>query len=146
MLKPGSYLGPKKQYLVVRDLGSGGHGVVLEGYDNVHKRRVAIKGPRADSQNPEVEARLKREYDLLEKIKHDNIVKVYEFIQKGGVPYIIMEYVECKKLREGPSTIEKENAGRKRKDALRIGRQIALALAKAHANGVIHRDLTYNNV
>jgi tetratricopeptide (TPR) repeat protein/TolB-like protein len=126
-------------YKLERLVGMGGMGQVYVARDLDLGRSVAIKialGSDADSQ-----ARLRREAQHASRLNHPNICTIHEVGDSGAVPYIVMEFVEGRRLSdvipaEGLSIL----------DLQRYGSQIADALAHAHRHGVLHRDLKAANV
>ena len=129
-------------YRILRKLGAGGMGDVFLAEDERLGRRVALKCPSDEwLKEPDARARLQREARAAAQLTHPNIATVYDVIDEGGRPYIVMEYVEGESLSAassaGPLAVEK---------AVAIGRQIADGLSAAHAAGVIHRDLKPANV
>jgi len=139
-------LGTFGKFSLLREVGSGGMGVVYEAHDRNLDRRVALKllllSPNADRSEAALdEERFAREAQLSAKLKHPNIVSVHEAGTLNGRRYIAMEFVEGKSLREwrhkGSVTV---------RQLVSILRDIALALQHAHENGIIHRDLKPENV
>jgi serine/threonine-protein kinase len=135
-------LGRIAAYEILDVLGRGGMGVVLDAFDTVLHRRVAIKvlSPQlATSQT--AHRRFLREARAAAGINHVNVVTVHAVDEQAGMPYLVMEYVAGRTLRErirlGPLDLA---------TMLRIGAQIAAGLAAAHEHGVIHRDIKPANV
>ena len=129
-------------YRILRELGAGGMGEVFLAEDERLGRRVALKSPSDDwLKQPDARVRLHREARAAAQLSHPNIATVYDVLDEGGRPYIVMEYIEGESLSKtastGPLPVEK---------ALAIGRQIADGLSVAHAAGIIHRDLKPANV
>jgi serine/threonine-protein kinase len=123
-------------------LGRGGMGIVLDAFDTALHRRVAIKvlSPQlATSQT--AHRRFLREARAAAGINHVNVVTIHAVDEQAGMPYLVMEYVAGRTLRErirhGPLDLA---------TMLRIGAQIAAGLAAAHQHGVIHRDIKPANV
>lgn len=135
----GSLVGP---YAVLERLGSGGMGDVYLARDTRLGRKVALKKPSAAWLSlPDARARLHREASAAGGLTHPNIAAIYDVLEVGSDPYIVMEYVEGESLaeavRRGPLPVAR---------SLDLGIQIADALAAAHAKGVVHRDLKPGNV
>ena len=133
-LQPGTRLG---NYEVLSELGSGGMGEVYKARDLKLGREVAIKVlPQEMASDSQRLRRFEQEARAASALNHPNIVTIYEFGEHEGTPYIAMEYVEGKTLREilssGPLPNDK---------LLRYARQMAEGLAKAHQAGIVHRDL-----
>jgi serine/threonine protein kinase len=135
------------RYLVVRELGRGGMGVVLEARDPLIGRTVAIKTIRLDALAGSSDARslqdsLLREARAAGALSHPGIVIVHDFGVYDNLTYIAMEYVDGPTLQR-KLTID----GRiERKEAVDLLRQIAVALDYAHAAGVVHRDVKPGNI
>jgi serine/threonine protein kinase len=129
-------------YEIYAVLGRGGMGVVLDAFDTVLHRRVAIKvlAPQLAT-SPTAHRRFLREARAAAGINHVNVVTVHAVDEHAGMPYLVMEYVAGRTLRErirlGPLDLA---------TMLRIGAQIAAGLAAAHQHGVIHRDIKPANV
>jgi serine/threonine protein kinase len=131
------------KYDIVGLLGRGGMGVVYKGIDRSLGREVAIKTlTGAISNDPEMLARFYDEGRKTGSFKHPNIVTVYELGDHNGVPYIAMELVDGNPLDrlirpERPLPLV---------ECLRIIEELCSALAYAHRNNVIHRDVKPPNI
>lgn len=139
------HLFPEKfgQYRVMKLLGKGGMGAVYLAEDPVLKRRVAIKTLRAElALHPVSKERFMREACIVSGLKHEHIVTIYSVGEEYGIPYLAMEYLEGQSLED---IIQK-----KRKlswvQIIRLGREIARALAVAHEKDLIHRDVKPANI
>jgi hypothetical protein len=131
------------KYDVLDVLGRGGMGVVYRARDSRLGRVVAIKMlTEGYSGNAEMLHRFYREASQTGALRHNNIVIVFDAGDQEGEPYIVMEYVEGEPLDK---TI-REQKRVPREFALSIVEQVCLALAYAHRNGVIHRDVKPANV
>jgi serine/threonine-protein kinase len=122
-------------------LGSGGMGAVYRAVDPTLQRTVALKTVRPDINRQDYLDRLYREAQACARLKHPNIVTVYEAGEVDGLVYMVMEYLEgqdlAKAMQRGGLTFEIK---------ARILIQILEALQHAHDNHVIHRDIKPSNV
>lgn len=135
----GHVVGP---YQIVARLGSGGMGDVYLADDPRLERKVALKCPSDEwLSQPDARERLRREARAAARLKHDNIAAIYDVLDVDDRPFIVMEYVEGKGLNE---CLRHERLSVEQ--ALQIGIQIADAVAEAHTNGVLHRDLKPGNI
>ncbi|NUQ12712.1 MAG: serine/threonine protein kinase, partial [Gemmatimonadaceae bacterium] len=131
------------KYEVVRELGSGGMGVVYLANQAAIERRCALKMLRPDAvADPDALARFHREARAASRISHPNVVGVFDFGQaEDGSAYLAMEYVDgvtlAEVLRAGPLPPRR---------AARIAWQVANGLAVAHELGIVHRDLKPGNI
>lgn len=135
-----------KRYKLVRQLGRGGMGVVYEAVNLRNDRAVALKllATNIGEEMPDVTARFEREVRATSSIDSDNIVRVYDAgtDTETGAPYMVMELVKGLDLHQWFRRI-----GQMQPEAvIRIAAQVAQALSKAHAAGVIHRDIKPGNV
>jgi hypothetical protein len=138
-LASGTRLG---SYEVISPLGAGGMGEVYLAKDSRLGREVAIKVLPADvATDPDRLTRFEREAKAVSALNHPHIVTLYEVGTSGSGPFIVMERIDGRSIREllddGPLAIRR---------LLTIGTQIAEGLAKAHAAGIVHRDLKPGNV
>ena len=135
-LTPGSRFG---RFTIDRELGSGGMGRVLRAHDPTLRRQVAIKILRDDL--PAGHGDLLAEARSASGLNHPNVCTIYEVGEVDGTPFIAMELVEGRRL-----TSLIDAGALPPGDAVRIGHQIAMALAHAHERGVVHGDLKSQNV
>src|SRR5712675_1119078 len=138
-LTSGTTLGP---YEIQSPLGAGGMGEVYRAKDTRLDRTVAVKIlPSHLSDNPEAKQRFEREARTISSLNHPNICVLHDVGTQDGIEYLVMECVDgetlAQKLEKGPLPLEQ---------ALKIGREMAGALDKAHRIGVVHRDLKPGNV
>ena len=131
------------RYRVERMLGRGGMGVVLQVRDLQLEEDVALKVVRAGlASQPAYLERLKQEIRLARRITHRYVLRIHDFGESDGIPYVTMEYLRGTTLRE-----LLEGRGRLPLPlALRIARQVAEGLEAAHQVGVVHRDIKPANV
>jgi serine/threonine protein kinase len=132
-------------YRIQRPLGFGGMGVVYLAEQDSPRRAVALKLLRLDSASPRQLERFEREAELLGRLSHPGIARVYEAgwaeTETGRRPFFAMEYVEGEPLHEYV-TVHKLDLAAK----LRIVSQVAEAVHYAHERNVVHRDLKPSNV
>jgi len=129
-------------YRVIREIGSGGMGVVYEAEDLKLGRRVALKFlPREMTQNPQALGRFQFEARAASSLNHENICTIYEIDEHDGQPFIAME------LLEGEPLSERLHARTFSTDALLdLAIQVTDALDAAHRKGIIHRDIKPANI
>jgi serine/threonine-protein kinase len=130
-------------YKVLGKLGSGAMAVVYKAKQLSLDRTVAVKVlPKKFVQKSDYVERFYKEGRLAAKMNHNNIVQAIDVGEVGGLYYFVMEYVEGKTLYDdlakGKVFSEKE--------ALDIIIQVASALAHAHSQGLIHRDVKPKNI
>jgi serine/threonine-protein kinase len=128
--------------VVERELGRGGMSTVYLAQDTKHQRPVAIKVLRPELAEILGPTRFLREIRIAARLIHPNILPLHESGDAGGLLYYVMPYVSGESLRQrlqrgGALPID---------DVLRITREIAEALAYAHAQGIVHRDIKPENI
>jgi eukaryotic-like serine/threonine-protein kinase len=131
------------RYRILRKLGSGGMANVYLAEDEDLGRRVAIKIMSARYADDDTfNERFRREAKAAAALSHPNIVSIYDRGQADGTPYIAMEVIEGRSLKElvlarGPLPIDQ---------AVDFTKQMLAALRFAHRNGIIHRDIKPHNI
>ncbi len=134
---PGEKVG---RFEVVRELGRGGFGVVVEARDPLLQRDVALKlvrpGRHVDADGPAL-----AEAAAVAQLSHPNIVALYDAGLSDAGPFLVFEKLEgeplSRRLERGPLPVA---------EAARIGLEVAKGLAHAHRSAVVHRDLKPSNV
>lgn len=136
-------LAPKlgERFEIMRQLGHGGMGEVFECVDKQLNRRVAVKKIRPEMLRPDLIDRLHREARIQSALNHPNIVQIFEIGQWAGTPFLVMELVAGQSLKErlSQSPLPPWLAGL-------IVMQLARAIAHAHEQQVIHRDVKPSNI
>ncbi len=132
-----------KRYEIKEKIGSGGMADVFLAQDLVLDREVAIKTLREDlNNNPVALLRFKREANAGSGLNHPNIVEVYDVGECENTQYIVMEYIK------GPTAKELlfRRGSLEVKEAVDFMLQLSHGIAKAHAQGIIHRDIKPQNI
>jgi len=138
-LAPGDEVG---RFVLRREIGRGGFGVVYEAFDRDLGRPVAFKALRPGRRTPAHSAEwLRGEAEAVAKLNHPNIVTLHDFGRGRTGPYLIFE------LLRGETLADRLRGGRlPLREAVAIATDIARVLAHAHKAGVVHRDLKPANV
>jgi serine/threonine-protein kinase len=137
------------KYQIIERLGRGGMAEVYRGYHATLDRYVAIKVLHAFlADDPEFKDRFHREAQNVARLKHPNIVQVYDFDYDpdGESFYMVMELVEGPTLKEHLSALTQQGQRMPFMEAVRIIREAAGALAYAHSQNMIHRDVKPANL
>ncbi len=143
LFQPGAVLADRYELRSV--LGRGGMGVVFEGYDRVLGAAVAVKIVRSEYAGDRAWAeRLAREVKLARQINHPNVCRVFDFGQAEAHPFLTMELAPGGTLRG--EIADGRHDARSLEQRLSDARMIVSGLAAIHAAGIIHRDLTLQNV
>jgi serine/threonine protein kinase len=137
-LSPGAVIG---RFELRRQIGQGGFGVVYEARDRELGRLVAFKAVRAGPRQEVREERLFWEAETAARLSHPNIVTLFDVGRAAEGPYLVMELLRGRTLGGWP-----DHGPVPLREALRIAVEVGKGLAHAHAQGVIHRDLTPGNI
>jgi len=131
------------RYKILEVIGGGGMANVYLAKDIILEREVAIKILRFDFVNDdEFIRRFRREAQSTTSLAHPNIVSIYDVGEEDNIYYMVMEYVKGQTLKQ---YIQK-NAPLKPREALNIMEQIVSAIAHAHENQIVHRDIKPHNI
>ena len=129
------------QYEVQDFIGQGAMGLVYRAYHSELERTGAVKVMQAILPDPDTVTRFRHEAQAIARLRHPNIVDVYDFGEFQGTPYMIVEYIAG-----GSLSTRMGNGPLDRATALRYLRGIAGGLDYAHSHGVVHRDVKPANV
>ena len=134
------------RYHILEQLGEGGMATVYKAYDTRLETDVAVKVIRVEKFTPEVLARalkrFEREAKALARLTHPNIVKVMDYGEFEGRPYLVMPYLPGGNLKQQL----KERGRLNWQEAARTLIPVARALEYAHSQGIIHRDVKPSNI
>jgi len=127
------------KYRVLRVLGEGGMGAVFEA-EHIHTlKRVAVKWLKATDQDARL--RLLREAQAAARVRHPNVVDVYDVAQEGDAVFLVMEYLEGESL-----TDLLERGGMPVHELIALLLPAMRGVAAAHRQGVVHRDVKPDNI
>jgi len=128
-------------YEILGNLGGGGMGFVYRAWDARLHREVAIKLLHSEYTMPGMRERFLREARAASALNHPNICTIFDIGEENGEPYLVMELLEGKTLKDliDHRTVQLD-------EVLSISREVAEALGAAHAKGVIHRDIKPANI
>ena len=127
------------RYRVIKCLGEGGTGVVYACRDLASNSDVAIKQLKLD--DPQIAHQIRNEASIIARLKHRNIVRVYDFLEDASGSYFVLELVEGKTLdlwmSDRPFSI---------RDFLKIANQCLEGLSAAHRKDLLHLDIKPQNI
>jgi hypothetical protein len=141
LLAPGAVL--RDRYEIRREIGRGGYSIVYQAWDRAVGSDVAVKllvPPPATAHL--ARERLRREVQVVRGLSHGNIVAVYDLLDEGPWSFIVMEYVDGPDL----AVRVRDRGPLPAAEAVRVGRDVAAALAAAHRRGILHRDVKPQNI
>jgi eukaryotic-like serine/threonine-protein kinase len=128
-------------YQLIDRLGQGGMATVYRAYEPALDRYVAVKVlPQIFANDPNFMQRFRREARVVAQLNHPNIVPIYHYGEDGGITYLVMRFVEGGTLTQARGEIFAPDR------AIRLLIPVAKALAYAHQQGVVHRDIKPGNV
>jgi len=152
MNRPMQHIGP---YVVDRKLSEGGMAEVLLAHRAGHSMRVVLKHVlEAHADDPDFTGMLRREASVAATLDHPNVVQVHDFVEQQGKPYLVMEFLDGRNLREMLKRAAEKGRRLSPEVACRIVADMLAGLAYAHARtdaagrplGLVHRDVTPSNV
>jgi hypothetical protein len=142
-MNPEPIMGKIGRYEIIEELGRGGMAVVYRGHDSELHREVAVKVlPETLAHDQQFVQRFRDEAIMAARLRHPNIVTVYDVGQVGHSYYIVMQYIRGANLDH---VIESSGA-LPIDTAVGIAARVAAALDAAHQNGIIHRDVKPSNI
>ncbi|MFD9701380.1 protein kinase [Lentzea sp. NPDC059081] len=131
-----------ERYRLVSLIGQGSMGVVWQARDEQSGRVVAVKLLSTDRRSPDAVAQMLREGRVAGRLRHPHAIRVHEVVEHDGKPCLVLEYLPSRSL----AALIAERGALPPGVVAAVGRQVAAALAAAHAEGIVHRDVTTFNV
>ena len=131
------------EYTGLELIARGGMGEVYKARHPTLNRTLAIKVLSSHfKEDPDFNKRFAHEAEMMARLKHPNIVNIYDYGEQEGLPYIVMEYLSGETL----SDLLKRHSCLSLEESLPLLRDLASALDYAHEQGIVHRDIKASNV
>ncbi|MCW9014970.1 MAG: HDOD domain-containing protein [Gammaproteobacteria bacterium] len=130
------------RFRIISELGKGAQGIVYLASDTQLERNVAIKTIQFERPTAKLKTQFLKESRTVSKLQHPGIITLYEADEHLGKPYLVFEYVDGISLKEHLI----KNGKLSPKDAINILAPVLNAIAYAHKRGVVHRDLSPDNI
>jgi len=130
------------RYVLKREIGRGGAATVYLAHDVRHERLVAIKVLHHELSHALGAQRFLREIKLTASLQHPHILPIHDSGEAHDQLYYVMPYVEGDSMRQRLTADSRLSV----EETVRIGREVAGALAYAHERGVVHRDIKPENI
>jgi len=131
----------RDRYTVERELARGGAGRVFFARD-LEGRAIALKVLHPELVVTATADRFLREIKTLSRLEHPNVAKMLDYGERDWLVYLAMDYIEGPTLKEHIAQVRRVSVD----DAVRIGRDMLSALAYAHENNIVHRDVKPDNI
>jgi hypothetical protein len=136
-------IGKIGRYEILEEIGRGGMAIVYRGLDSELNREVAVKVlPEALAHDQQFVQRFRDEAVMAARLRHPNIVTIYDVGQVGNSYYIVMQYLHGANL----DRVIEYNGALPPETAVGIASRVASALDAAHQRGIIHRDVKPSNI
>ncbi|MBN2555467.1 MAG: protein kinase [Anaerolineales bacterium] len=133
-----------KRYFLRKLVGAGGMADVYLAWDSSRSTQLAVKVLRPDLvHNPRFFQQFAKEAELLRRLEHPNIVRLYEFERQGDITFLVMDWVDGNDLRQ---TITQRKRPYPPQQAAEILGPVCSAMHYAHQNGVFHCDVKPANI
>jgi eukaryotic-like serine/threonine-protein kinase len=131
------------RYRILETIGGGGMANVYKAHDAILNRNVAVKVLRPQfSDDDEFIRRFRREAQAATSLSHPNVVSIYDVGEENNLYYIVMEYVDGLTLKQ----LIQQRGSLPLEEMVNIMLQISSAIAHAHANHIVHRDIKPHNI
>lgn len=129
------------EFIFIEEIGKGGYGIVNLVEHKETRKKYALKGAFKYKEGKDKTKRTYMEVRVLQKLRHQNVVKLYGWFEDEEVIYLVLEYIPGKDL--GKFFKDKSPD---RRTVKKIGKQVVKALMYIHRKNVIHRDLKLGNI